>query len=85
MKWCVFFLWNTIQYLNINTVLGHLLLSGLGPFVAASCILFYWDFLRDKLKLNFKVVEARNAQMFNGQQSFCPSFTVVESMFTYFT
>jgi len=71
MKWCEFFLYNTIHYLNINTVLGHLLLSVLSTFDAVGCILFYWDFVRDKLKLNFKVVEARNTQRFNGQQSFC--------------
>jgi hypothetical protein len=41
-----FFLYNTIQYLNINTVLGHLLLSVLVAFDAVGCILFYWDFLR---------------------------------------
>jgi len=78
MKWCEFFLYNTIQYLNINTILGHLLLSVLSAFDAAGCILFYWDFLRDKLKLNFKVAEARNTQRFNGQQSFCSAFTVVK-------
>jgi len=37
--------------------------------------------LSDKLKLNFKVVEARNTQMFNGQHSFCPAFTVVENVY----
>lgn len=84
MKWSEFFLYNTIQYLNINTVLGHLLLSVLVAFDAVCCILFYWDFLRDKLQLNFKVVEVRNTQRFNRQQSFCSAFTVVENVYLFY-
>jgi hypothetical protein len=40
--------------------------------------------LSDKLKLNFKVEEARNTQMFNGQRSFSPAFTVVENVYWFY-